>query len=142
MIEDLRRLGLTERKSLTMRFPDVPEEFLRDFIRGCWDGDGSIFEGSSWYLVATFVTGSLLFIQAMRHRLNNLGFGRLTIHTRPPDGVITKNPSYSIKISHTRAVKFCEFLYDGVPSNLFLIRKYLVYEYFRRQAAAGKAGAA
>ncbi len=135
-------MGLTERKSLTMRFPDVPEEFLRDFIRGCWDGDGSIFEGSSWYLVATFVTGSLLFIQAMRHRLNNLGFGRLTIHTRPPDGVITKNPSYSIKISHTRAVKFCEFLYDGVPSNLFLIRKYLVYEYFRRQAAAGKAGAA
>lgn len=47
MIQDLRRLGLTERKSLTMRFPDVPDEFLRDFIRGCWDGDGSIFLGQS-----------------------------------------------------------------------------------------------
>jgi len=140
MIQDLRRLGLTERKSLTMQFPEVPDEFLPDFIRGCWDGDGSIFIGSSGQLVATFVTGSLLFILAMKKHLVNRGFGRLTIHTRQPDGIRTKNPSYSMKISGTHAVKFCKFLYDGVPANLFLIRKCLVYEYWRQQADSVKAG--
>jgi len=140
MIQDLRRLGLTERKSFTMQFPDVPDDFLRDFIRGCWDGDGSIFIGSSGQLVATFVTGSLLFILAMKKRLGNRGFGRLTVHTRQPDGVKTKKPSFYIKIHGKHAIKFCEFLYDSVPSNLFLTRKFLVYEYCRQQADSVKAG--
>ena len=139
MIQDLRRLGLTERKSLTMQFPDVPEEFLRDFIRGCWDGDGSIMVQDRYghkQLTASYVCGSEAFIQEMRTRLDNRGFGRLTIHTREPDGVNTKNRSYSFK---TSAVKFCEFLYDNVPSSLFLMRKFLVYEYWRRDAEKVKA---
>jgi LAGLIDADG DNA endonuclease family protein len=141
MIADLRKLGLTERKSLTMQFPNVPDEFLRDFIRGCWDGDGSIFLGSSMELVATFVTGSPSFIQRLRDRLNDRGFGTLTIHihTRESEGIKTKNPSYSVKITGNHAVKFCEFLYDGAPSNLFLMRKFLVYEYWRREAEAAAA---
>ena len=142
MIDDLRRLGLTERKSLTMPFPDVPEEFLRDFIRGCWDGDGSIMVRDSYghkHLRASFVCGSEVFIQELRGRLNNRGFGRLTIYTRESDGVKTKNRSYSLVMTATPAVKFCEFLYDNVPSSLFLMRKYLVYEHWRLEAEKGKA---
>src|SRR5438552_461530 len=40
--ERLFELGLTPRKSLVMRFPDVPRDCLRHFIRGCWDGDGTV----------------------------------------------------------------------------------------------------
>lgn len=118
-----------------MQFPDVPDEFLRDFIRGCWDGDGSIFLGQSGEPIATFVTGSQSFIQALRDRLNNRGFGRPSIGTRQPDGAKTKNPSYSIRIHGTHAVKFCEFLYDGVPENLLLTRKWVIYDTwsFRQQ---------
>ncbi|MBI4679730.1 MAG: hypothetical protein HY753_00585, partial [Nitrospirae bacterium] len=43
MREDLLKLGLVQRKSLIMQFPEVPEEYMRHFIRGCWDGDGSIY---------------------------------------------------------------------------------------------------
>ena len=135
MIADLRKLGLTERKSLTMQFPDVPEEFLRDFIRGCWDGDGSItgrnqFGVGHRPLVAAYVTGSLAFITGMRERLRKYGFGRLTIQTRQPDGVTTKNPSYSMKIFGGLALEFCRFLYDDVPDGLFLTRKFLTYKDF------------
>jgi hypothetical protein len=42
MYDDLLRLGGTERKSLTLTWPDVPDEFLADFIRGYIDGDGSL----------------------------------------------------------------------------------------------------
>ena len=41
--DDVVSLGLTPNKSLTMQFPNMPNEFIRHFIRGCWDGDGSVF---------------------------------------------------------------------------------------------------
>ena len=34
--------GCTPNKSLNLKLPEVPLEFLPDFIRGCIDGDGSI----------------------------------------------------------------------------------------------------
>jgi hypothetical protein len=37
---DLLRLGGTERKSLTLAWPDIPDVFLADFVRGYIDGDG------------------------------------------------------------------------------------------------------
>jgi hypothetical protein len=42
LYEDLLRLGGTERKSLTLRWPEVPGAFLSDFARGYVDGDGSL----------------------------------------------------------------------------------------------------
>ncbi|MFA7219227.1 MAG: LAGLIDADG family homing endonuclease [Synergistaceae bacterium] len=35
--------GGIKRKSLHGRFPDVPHEYMPFFIRGLWDGDGTIF---------------------------------------------------------------------------------------------------
>ena len=40
---DLRQLGVTPRKSLTITFPEMPPDMVRHFIRGCWDGDGSVY---------------------------------------------------------------------------------------------------
>lgn len=34
--------GCTPAKSLTLKWPEVPEQYLPDFIRGCIDGDGSL----------------------------------------------------------------------------------------------------
>jgi hypothetical protein len=42
MYDDLLRLGGTERKSLTLTWPEVPAEFLADFARGYVDGDGCL----------------------------------------------------------------------------------------------------
>jgi len=133
MIKDLRKLGLTERKSLTMKFPQVPDEFRRDFIRGCWDGDGSIFIGSSGYPLAYFGTGSLEFIKEMRDRLAERGYGRLTIHVLKPGKAGRKNPHYYLRIHTKRAVAFCEWLYENVPTHLMLTRKAAVYESWRKQ---------
>lgn len=53
LIEDLITHGCTPRKSLTLRFPTtVPEDMVQHFMRGYFDGDGSIsFDKStnSWY---------------------------------------------------------------------------------------------
>lgn len=48
MYQDLVNLGCTPRKSLTLQFPtreQVPEDLLRHFIRGYFDGDGCAYFG-------------------------------------------------------------------------------------------------
>lgn len=37
--------GCTQRKSLTLSLPQVPEPMFKDFVRGIFDGDGSISVG-------------------------------------------------------------------------------------------------
>jgi intein-encoded DNA endonuclease-like protein len=46
MVNDLYNLGVTQKKSLSVNFPtneQVPEKYLSHFIRGVFDGDGSVF---------------------------------------------------------------------------------------------------
>lgn len=47
MCEDLSKLGAIQNKSLILKFPDkiIPEKFMRDFIRGYFDGDGCVWNG-------------------------------------------------------------------------------------------------
>lgn len=44
--EQLHNLGVVQRKSLTLRFPDfLDDNLMPHFIRGYFDGDGSIWDG-------------------------------------------------------------------------------------------------
>lgn len=45
MCKALESHGMTPNKSLTLSFPDVREDLLSHFIRGYFDGDGSIAQG-------------------------------------------------------------------------------------------------
>lgn len=42
IVEDLNKFGITERKSLTLQPPNIDPQFYIDWIRGYFDGDGSI----------------------------------------------------------------------------------------------------
>ncbi len=42
-VKDIMELGITPNKTFTLKMPDVPQEFLKDFIRGAFEGDGSVF---------------------------------------------------------------------------------------------------
>jgi hypothetical protein len=42
IISDLRDLGICERKTSAVLFPDIPSEIGPDFIRGVFDGDGYV----------------------------------------------------------------------------------------------------
>lgn len=44
LVESLKKWGCTERKTFTIKFPDfLPENLIHHFIRGYFDGDGSVF---------------------------------------------------------------------------------------------------
>ena len=42
VVDDLKRWGVTPRKTFTTSFPKLPGQFVGDFIRGVFDGDGTV----------------------------------------------------------------------------------------------------
>lgn len=120
LCKDLINLGVTPKKSLTIKFPNIPHEFIRHFVRGCWDGDGSISKGSnSNTFRASFVSGSYHFLFNLVNYLKSEGF------EVKPFKVEKKNPIFYFKIDgNQQCSKLFHFLYDDVSPNMFLDRKF------------------
>jgi hypothetical protein len=129
IFSDLISLGLVENKSLTVDFPNIPKEYARHFIRGCWDGDGSVFlerrKRLSTLILASFVSGSLSFINGMLYELEKGGLKRPLINTSTYK---RKNPIYSFKFHTTECKKLYHYLYENVPAEQYLERKYNVFK--------------
>jgi hypothetical protein len=72
LLNDLYALGMTRAKSQSMKFPDIPLEFVLDFMRGYHDGDGSFFVDMRNRLVSS-VVGTKEFLDAWCEKLKLLG---------------------------------------------------------------------
>ena len=125
--KDLIKLGLFPAKSRKLKFPVIPPEYVRHFIRGCWDGDGSVFYAKKkpHYLIAHFVSGSQMFIKSMAEHLKKAGLPERTIYKTKG-----RQPSYYIKYSGLQCKKLYHYLYDGVPSTQYLERKHSLFRDF------------
>lgn len=123
MVGDLEKLGVLPRKSLTVRFPKVPQWYLPDFIRGVFDGDGSVFfdkRQPKFPLRAKFISGSEDFIIVLQKNLELLGMPKRTVYKQK-----TKNGwSYMFIYAHKDSVTLFNILYKNVQNGLFLERKY------------------
>lgn len=116
----LLELGVTERKSLTCPFPNnqqVPEEFIFHFIRGYFDGDGTIYQRKDKRFGNGFI-GSDLFCRDLTIKLNNY---KILSHLEK-DGKVSR-----VIIGDKLMMKK---LYDLMYKNatIFLIRKKSLYE--------------
>ena len=146
MMGDLSRLGLHQRESLNIIFPEVPEEYMRHFIRGCWDGDGSIYiEGRSGKLRASYVSGSESFIKTLVQELYKVGIHEVKpppdkteaeeVRLNYPDGRFplkinedNRAKAYYIKVDGSENLgKLSHYFYDDVDESNYLKRKYEVF---------------
>ena len=70
---DISKLGGIKSKSLTLKFPDIREDLLSHFIRGCFDGDGSVMYRTYKYgrkkkgIMVNYVCASLDFIDKFKN---------------------------------------------------------------------------
>jgi len=122
---DLNRLGIYSNKSLNVRFPEVPDAFLLNFIRGIFDGDGSVFfekRSPKLPLRASFVSGSKSFIEALESKLRGLGMPKRNIYQQKTKNAI----SYMIRYAHEDSVRLFNLIYDheAMEKGLYLARKY------------------
>lgn len=121
------KLGLTPNKSLSMKFPEIPDEYVRHFIRECWDGDGSAYiEKRNGNLKTSFVCGSYEFIKVLVEYLNKEGLSAVKLYEdrRSKKG----NISYYIRYGTKDSIKLFHYMYNGVPESQYLKRKYEVFK--------------
>jgi intein/homing endonuclease len=118
--EDLIKLGCTPKKSLTLKFPEfLSEDLVNHFIRGYFDGDGSIsISNKNGRLLSTSLLGTKEFLTSIIEILN------IDIKSLKKDKR-HKNNTFYIKFNIKDSFKFYEFIY--LNNYICLDRKYNKY---------------
>ena len=118
----LMNLGVVPRKSLIVKFPSIPSNSLRHFLRGAIDGDGSVryFKRKrSPYFEISICSGSLDFCSGFVEAVKtNTG---ISANIRN-----TNNNLYVARYACSRGKKLAEYIYSN--STIFLERKYASYK--------------
>ncbi len=127
---DLGNHGFTQSKSRTLSFPKIPKTYLKDFIRGYFDGDGCVFFASCfskernkdiWVFTTSFTSGSRKFLEELHAELRTLGLagGSLKAKERGFELVFSRRDSLALYrlIYHT-----------GRTTGFALARKRSVFE--------------
>lgn len=118
MCRDLISLGCTPRKSLTLKFPSrdiVPDEYIDDFIRGYFDGDGCVFHNHNNLSYVINFVGTREFIEGMFEIVSK----KININKTK---VVKKGNAYQVAWSgYSNFVNWGSYLYE--KSNVFLDRK-------------------
>ena len=126
IFNDLVKLGLHPNKSLTMKFPIIPKNFLPHFVRGYFDGDGYIgiekLDGKFKKLNLVFTCGSKKFLTELAKLL-------YTVLDLKIIRIYDSHRSYRLAYSTSDSVKIFRYIYQD-SNNLFLNRKFQVFKNF------------
>lgn len=131
--QDLFALGLTPRKSLTMGWlENIPEEYMSHYIRGFFDGDGSIFHikhpsQTRPYIGINF-TGTKHYLEGLKKELNkqlkkDYGYIRTL--------KIKAGEYFQLVYTGDETIKrLLDYIYQDSTESTRLIRKYEIYQNF------------
>lgn len=131
MIERLIELGLIERKSKAIEFPDcIPNEHIHHFIRGYFDGNGhftyELHKPGKRRLVSGFTIGSESFGLGLIKVLSQLGLREAPLKYVDRRGNGGHGEYYQLKYFQRDTKKLYELMYNG--STLFMERKKKLYD--------------
>lgn len=125
MTTDLIKLGCFPNKSLTLKFPteeQVPNNLMNHFIRGVFDGDGSVYKGKKVKIGGTVsFTSSKEFITGLVDFFNNrnIKFSDFYSRYKEKENSAGSTTHYENHLLHP----FYDFIYSKDVDDLFLKRK-------------------
>ncbi len=114
IVNDLISLGCVPRKSLILKFPKIKDEFLPHFIRGYFDGDGSIYFNKPNTIKVTFIS-TKSFVISLQKSLNRA----LKLRTAP---LQSSHKLWIALYYGDDARKLCKWMYKN-SKGLYLKRK-------------------
>lgn len=126
--KDLECLGIISNKTFVVKPPNVPKEFIRHYIRGLIDGDGSVLyypdKGKSFYVG---FYGNDYMVSYVNKTLNEiLGVSLVKQRYRfSSDGCYVS--VVSIRYGKKDSFKICDYLYRDVDQSLYMNRKHNSY---------------
>lgn len=121
IVNDLKKLGISYRKSLNEQLPKIPPQYLRDFFRGVVDGDGGIRIDKKGQpsiglcggeTVVTFIRDYFLKNMKLYSRIGRRSYSKQQ-----------KSFLYEIRYRSNTALKIIAYLYND-KACLYLNRKY------------------
>ncbi len=114
----LLKIGLTPHKSKSVGVLKIPDKVFFDFLRGCFDGDGTIFSywdprwHSSYMFYIQFVSASPPHLQWLEKTINRLAgvSGKINESKRAYQLVFAKKSSYILfrKMFYIEDIPFLE----------------------------------
>jgi intein/homing endonuclease len=124
IFNDLLRLNITTRKSQNITPPEIPSKYVRHYLRGFFDGDGTVYSTKKAPLVTTWYTASepmAKFIFSHITKVCPEFKGRILI-TPTPTGT---SKYYSITLCKRDSRIMFQYLYKN--ASIYLDRKYKKY---------------
>ena len=120
IVNDLKRLGIDYRKSLRETLPVVPQVFVRDFIRGVFDGDGGISLDAHQHASVSVAGGKATITFIQRHFARELeAYSTLSLS---PSSIAPDVYLHQMTYRSSTAQKILKYLYEG--AEVYLERKY------------------
>lgn len=126
---DLSKYGLTPIKSKIVKFPKAPQKYFSHFVRGLFDGDGSVMVWQeprwkhTWQIRVSFASGSKEFLVGLEKYLRKwagLYRGRISVLPR----------GYHLRyLSMPECLSIYKFMYQSNP-RIYLKRKKDKFEKF------------
>jgi Mor family transcriptional regulator len=118
---DLKNLGMIEKKSLTLKYPQgiIPDKLFGHFLRGYFDGDGCIYLNKK-KKVKTFIitSGSIAFLQSLKEEIEK------RVKENIPNVFSHKGGWYEIRSSKTTVIKsLYNLMYSKNIGVFYLTRK-------------------
>jgi LAGLIDADG-like domain len=128
LCRDIIRLGVLPRKTYNLEPVKVPQKYFADFVRGFFDGDGTVYiysVNNVPQIKAGFVCASRKFIGDLSHRLCKM----LTIPEKKVHETVTQGrvPMYSLAFYIDDCEKFSKFIYHK-KQDLYLDRKKEIFD--------------
>lgn len=129
MYNDLIKLGLYPNKSLTIKFPKIPKNFINHFVRGYFDGDGCVRicmkKGKVQIeiinkLCTVFTSGSKDFLIELARKIKESAQTDLL-------KVYDSHRSFMLSYTTADSVKIFKFMYGKTKKPVYLERKAAIY---------------
>lgn len=118
----LKKLGVVRAKSLKVKFPNfLPDNLLRHFIRGYFDGDGNIYYYQKKNKCSTQTVGTLDFCQKISQILNSMGIKNNIKHPKQ----CSENTFVIATSGNKSSYNFLYWMYEN--AEMKLDRKYYQY---------------
>ena len=133
MVEDLEKWGCVERKTFKLKFPDfLTEDLVPHFIRGYFDGDGSVFlhvtknNRKEYIMLGSQFSGIESFLRDMVKYFDFIEEDQCVYQDKRKE-----TDCWRIQFaSNLRSLKLYHYMYKNCPQDICLSRKREKFENF------------
>lgn len=126
----LNAYGCTPNKSLILKFPNLSNDLIRHFIRGFFDGDGCITRQVNHLTVSPRISllGTKDVLEKILYHSNT--DAKFRHDKRHSEETLT------LDWNKEQGIKFINYIYNN--SNVYLDRKYALYQFFKQGSRSVK----